>query len=84
MKAIINESYGSPEAVLHLAEIGMDCGVAALHAELGAMHAGVSGAWERGAEPDLARFVPRVAVTTTPGPDSDQAGAAQRQEAGGR
>lgn len=37
----------------------MDCGIAMLHAELGALHAGVSGSWERLPEPDIARFTPR-------------------------
>lgn len=36
----------------------MDCGIACLHAELGAMHAGVSGAWAMLPEPDIARFTP--------------------------
>ncbi len=35
----------------------IDCGVAALHAELGALHAGASGVWQRLADPDAARFV---------------------------
>jgi hypothetical protein len=38
----------------------IDCGIAALHAELGALHAGVSGAWQRLAAPDVARFVPSL------------------------
>ena len=36
----------------------IDCGIAALHAELGALHAGVSGTWERLAQPDVAAFTP--------------------------
>ena len=36
----------------------IDCGIAALHAELGALHAGVRGTWTRLAEPDVARFAP--------------------------
>lgn len=38
----------------------IDCGIAALHAELGALHAGVSGTWQRLAGPDVARFIPSV------------------------
>ncbi len=38
----------------------IDCGIAALHAELGALHAGVSGTWQRLAEPDVARFMPSL------------------------
>lgn len=36
----------------------IDCGIAMLHAELGAQHDGVSGTWERLEEPDVARFIP--------------------------
>jgi len=36
----------------------VDFGIAMLHAELGAAHEGVSGAWEQLPEPDVARFVP--------------------------
>jgi hypothetical protein len=36
----------------------IDCGIAALHAELGALHAGVVGTWQRLAGPDVARFTP--------------------------
>jgi len=36
----------------------LDYGIAMLHVELGALHEGVSGAWERAPEPDVARFVP--------------------------
>jgi hypothetical protein len=36
----------------------IDFGIAMLHVELGAEHAGVRGAWEHLAEPDVARFVP--------------------------
>jgi hypothetical protein len=35
-----------------------DCGIAMLHAELGAMRSGLAGRWERLVEPDVARFVP--------------------------
>jgi nitroreductase len=38
----------------------IDLGIAMLHAELGALHAGVRGTWEALPEPDLARFVPRL------------------------
>ena len=38
----------------------IDCGIAALHAELGALHAGVSGTWQRLAEPEIGRFVPSL------------------------
>jgi len=38
----------------------IDCGIAALHVELGALHAGVSGTWQRLAEPDVGRFVPSL------------------------
>jgi hypothetical protein len=34
------------------------CGIAALHAELGAWHAGVSGTWQRLIGSDIARFTP--------------------------
>ncbi len=40
----------------------IDCGIAALHAELGALHAGVSGTWQRLAEPDVARFMPSLGL----------------------
>ena len=36
----------------------IDFGIAMLHVELGAAHAGVHGAWEHLPEPDVARFVP--------------------------
>jgi nitroreductase len=36
----------------------LDYGIAMLHAELGALHAGVTGRWERLPGPDVARFVP--------------------------
>lgn len=36
----------------------IDCGIAMLHAELGALHAGVQGDWERLPEPDIAVFTP--------------------------
>jgi hypothetical protein len=36
----------------------IDCGIAALHAELGALHAGRTGSWQRLAAPDVARFTP--------------------------
>ncbi len=36
----------------------LDFGIAMLHAELGAMHAGVRGHWEPMSAPDIARFVP--------------------------
>lgn len=37
----------------------LDCGIAMLHAELGALHAGVSGTWhDLGNEQDIARFEP--------------------------
>lgn len=36
----------------------IDFGIAMLHVELGAAHAGVHGAWEHLAEPDVARFIP--------------------------
>ena len=35
-----------------------DTGIAMLHAELGALHAGVPGRWERLEDPDVARFTP--------------------------
>jgi hypothetical protein len=38
----------------------IDCGIAALHAELGARHAGVSGTWQRLAGPDVTRFTPSL------------------------
>ena len=38
----------------------IDCGIAALHAELGALHAGVSGTWRRLVGPDVARFTPSL------------------------
>jgi len=38
----------------------IDCGIAALHAELGALHAGVSGTRQRLAGPDVARFTPSL------------------------
>lgn len=37
-----------------------DCGIAMLHAELGALRQGVTGEWELLAAPDVARFVPTV------------------------
>jgi nitroreductase len=37
---------------------GIDLGIVMLHAELGALHAGVSGAWEELPAPDAARLVP--------------------------
>ncbi len=36
----------------------IDCGIAALHAELGALHEGVTGRWERLEGPGVARFDP--------------------------
>lgn len=36
----------------------MDCGIAMLHAEVGALRAGVEGRWERLESPSIARFVP--------------------------
>ena len=36
----------------------IDCGIAMLHAELGALHEGVRGDWVRLAAPDVARFEP--------------------------
>jgi nitroreductase len=36
----------------------IDCGIAMLHAELGALHEGVRGRWTRLAAPDVARFDP--------------------------
>jgi hypothetical protein len=36
----------------------IDCGAAALHLELGALHAGLPGSWDRLPEPEIARFVP--------------------------
>lgn len=36
----------------------IDLGIAMLHAELGALHAGVSGTWVVGTESEVARFVP--------------------------
>ncbi len=36
----------------------IDCGIAMLHAELGALHEGVHGDWVRLASPDVARFEP--------------------------
>jgi nitroreductase len=36
----------------------IDCGIAMLHAELGALHEGVGGDWVRLASPDVARFEP--------------------------
>lgn len=38
----------------------IDFGIAMLHAELGAAHAGVSGSWTAGAEGEVARFAPLV------------------------
>lgn len=38
----------------------IDCGIAMLHAELGALHAGVAGSWELLEAPDMARFTPLV------------------------
>lgn len=40
--------------------VRFDCGIAMLHAELGAHGAGVVGRWERLDEPDVARLVPVV------------------------
>ncbi|MDP2181849.1 MAG: nitroreductase family protein [Actinomycetota bacterium] len=36
----------------------IDCGIAMLHAELGALHVGVRGSWELLEAPDVARFTP--------------------------
>jgi len=36
----------------------LDCGIAMLHAELGARGAGCDGAWEALTAPDVARWVP--------------------------
>lgn len=36
----------------------LDLGIAMLHAQLGAQHAGVYGSWESAEAPDVARFVP--------------------------
>lgn len=36
----------------------IDCGIAALHAELGARRADVAGTWQRLAAPEVARFIP--------------------------
>jgi hypothetical protein len=36
----------------------IDCGIAMLHAELGALHEGVGGRWVRLSEPDVAAFTP--------------------------
>jgi hypothetical protein len=36
----------------------LDCGIAMLHAELGAAGEGVGGSWELLTEPDVACFVP--------------------------
>ena len=36
----------------------IDCGIAALHAELGALRAGVTGTWQRLSAPQVARFTP--------------------------
>lgn len=36
----------------------IDLGIAMLHAELGALHAGVSGSWVIGSDAEVARFVP--------------------------
>lgn len=36
----------------------MDFGIAMLHAQLGALHAGVRGSWEMLSAPDIARFTP--------------------------
>lgn len=38
----------------------IDCGIAALHAELGALHAGVLGTWQRLAGPDVTRLTPAL------------------------
>jgi hypothetical protein len=38
----------------------IDCGIAALHLELGAWHAGVSGTWQRLSGADIARFTPTL------------------------
>jgi hypothetical protein len=36
----------------------MDLGIAMLHAELGALHAGMSGKWDRSSGEVVARFLP--------------------------
>lgn len=38
----------------------IDCGIAMLHAELGALHEGVEGHWARLTEPEVAAFTPSV------------------------
>lgn len=45
-----------PDATYETKEI--DCGIAMLHAELGAQHEGTDGRWERLSRPDVARFTP--------------------------
>jgi hypothetical protein len=48
--------YDSPDA--RVISKRLDCGIAMLHFELGALKSGVPGAWEPLDDPDVARFTP--------------------------